>query len=121
MLTCFAPQESGALSAKLDDIDLERPSSTYEHLNRGIRSGYGLPVISEILATELRVFGRLKNLRLAPGPQGLLKTKVVDESLTMYMNKSWSAWLPYPISRWYDYMKGAEIATDISHSQGGSF
>ena len=97
----FALQESRTLRTKLDDIDLERPSSSYEHLDQGTRSGYGLLVMSEILATELRVFGRLKNLRLAPGPQGLPRTKVVDDSLTMYMNKSWSAWLPYPTSKWY--------------------
>lgn len=81
------------------DIDLERPLETYIHHGFGPHSCLGRKIVQVAMAAQLRVFGRLKNLRRAPGLQGQLKFQEpqgVPPGIKAYMKEDWSDWYPYP-------------------------
>lgn len=48
------------------------------------------------LTTMLEVFGRLDNLRRAPGVQGESKCVVKPGGFKIYMKEDWSGFWPFP-------------------------
>jgi cytochrome P450 len=55
-----------------DEVDLDRPLDAYIHLGYGAHQCLGLPMARVSLTAMLREVARLKNLRPAPGLQGLV-------------------------------------------------
>lgn len=53
------------------------------------------------MASQLRIFAQMKNLRRAPGAQGVLKSKVVNGVFKVYMNENWNDWVPFPSSKFF--------------------
>ncbi|KAK9241973.1 hypothetical protein V1506DRAFT_549035 [Lipomyces tetrasporus] len=51
------------------------------------------------MAAQLKVFGKLENMRRAPGGQGFMKYKIANGALRMYMKEDWSYWWSYPSSK----------------------
>jgi len=81
------------------DINLERDEKKYINLGWGPHSCVGEGIVWVAMAAQLRVFGRLKNLRRAPGPEGHLKTRSLPNNNKQYMKADWSDWVPYPTSK----------------------
>jgi hypothetical protein len=92
-------------------IDPTRDRSLYIHHGYGPHSCLGRPIVEVAMATQLKVFAKLKNLRRAPGPQGQLKKTVPSPnptgsdpkpspgSISVYMQEDWSSWWPFPTSK----------------------
>ncbi|KAK9319208.1 fatty acid oxygenase, partial [Lipomyces orientalis] len=80
------------------NIKLDRPDSSYIHLGYGPHSCLGRRIVENCMAAQLKVFGKLKNLRRAPGWQGFMKYKNVSGALKMYLKEDFSDWWPYPTS-----------------------
>ncbi|KAK9371618.1 heme peroxidase [Lipomyces chichibuensis] len=77
-------------------VKLDRPDSSYIHFGYGPHSCLGRRIVENCMAAQLKVFGKLKNLRRAPGGQGFMKCKTVNGSLKMYLKEDCSDWWPYP-------------------------
>lgn len=80
------------------EIKLDRPDKDYIVFGYGSHSCVGRQIVVTAMAAQLRVFGKLKNLRRAPGQAGILKTKTIGGAFKVYMNDTWSDWTPYPAS-----------------------
>lgn len=80
------------------EIKLDRPDESYIHHGYGPHACLGRPIVVTAMASQLRVFGRLKNLRRAPGPQGEMKSTLVNGVIKVFMKEDWSDWWPYPTS-----------------------
>ncbi|KAA8898494.1 putative fatty acid oxygenase PpoA [Sphaerosporella brunnea] len=78
------------------EIDLTRPEEIYLQYGYGPHSCIGAPIVINALASMLRVFGRLENLRRAPGPAGEMKYTLLKGQFRMYMTEDWSSWWPFP-------------------------
>lgn len=79
-----------------EKIDLERPMDAYIHHGFGPHSCLGRNIVQVAMAAQLRVFGRMKNLRRAPGRQGELKFQNIEGIIKVYMKEDWSDWYPFP-------------------------
>jgi hypothetical protein len=79
-------------------IKLDRPDSSYIHHGYGPHACLGRPIVVTAMAAQLRVFGRLKGLRRAPGLEGQLKSQTINGAFKVYMREDWSDWWPYPTS-----------------------
>lgn len=82
-----------------EEIILDRPIDDYIHHGWGPHSCLGREMVRVAAAAQLRVFGRLKNLRRAPGHQGKLKFQHppnVPSGIKAYMKEDWSDWYPFP-------------------------
>jgi hypothetical protein len=77
-------------------VQLDRPDDSYFHFGWGGHMCLGRKIAETSLAVQLRAFGRLKNLRRAPGPLGVLKSKMVHNAFNLYMTDDWSDWTPMP-------------------------
>ncbi|KAK5938503.1 hypothetical protein PMZ80_009474 [Knufia obscura] len=89
-------------------IKLDRPRDRYIHHGYGAHACLGRPMVEIAMASQLKVFARLKNLRPAPGPQGQMKRTIPPPnpvssdphenpgSITVYMKEDWSDWWPFP-------------------------
>ena len=77
------------------EINLDRPDRDYIHHGWGAHSCIGRKITVVAMAAQLRVFGRLKNLRRAPGSQGQMKS-VIQKSFKVYMKADWSDYWPFP-------------------------
>jgi hypothetical protein len=94
-------------------LDPNRDRSLYIHHGYGPHSCLGRPIVEVSMATQLKVFAKLKNLRRAPGPQGQLKKTVPPSnpigsdpkpnpgSVAVFMLEDWSSWYPFPSSRFH--------------------
>lgn len=82
-----------------EEIKLDRPEESYIHHGHGPHACLGRPIVTTALAAQLRIFGRLKNLRRAPGLQGELKHKLVNGAIKVYMREDWSSWWFFPSSK----------------------
>ncbi|KAH8646471.1 fatty acid oxygenase [Tricladium varicosporioides] len=80
------------------EIKLDRPEDSYIVFGHGSHSCVGREIVVTAMAAQLRVFGKLKNLRRAPGQAGMLKMKYAGGAFKVYMNEDWSDWTPYPAS-----------------------
>jgi cytochrome P450 len=81
------------------EIDLTRPEDLYIQYGYGPHSCVGAPIVITALASMLRVFGRLENLRRAPGPAGEMKSIMLHDTFRTYMTEDWSSWWPFPTSK----------------------
>ena len=81
---------------------LDRPVDSYPYFGFGPHTCLGRPLVLTSMASQLRIFGRLKNLRKAPGPQTIEKTKMIGGVVKAYMKEDWSDWTPYPSSKSFD-------------------
>lgn len=77
-------------------VKLDRPESSYIHHGWGPHACLGRQITVTAMASQLRVLGRLRNLRRVPGPQGQLKYKVVNGAFRVYLKPDWSAYWPFP-------------------------
>lgn len=71
------------------------------------------------MASQLRACGQLKNLRRAPGPQGILKYKSVNESIRVYLRADGTDYWPFPTTMkllhdGFCAEMEAEMETDVS-------
>ena len=81
------------------EFKTDRPEDSYLSFGFGEHLYIGRSVALTAMASQLRVFGRLKGLRRAPGPQGVLKSKVISGAFKVYMKEDWSDWTPFPASK----------------------
>ncbi|KAH0556381.1 hypothetical protein GP486_005695 [Trichoglossum hirsutum] len=81
------------------EIKLDRPDESYIHHGWGPHACLGRPIVVTAMASQLRVFAKLKNLRRAPGLQGEMKSTLVAGAFRAYMKEDWSDWWPYPTSK----------------------
>ncbi|KAI9829319.1 MAG: hypothetical protein M1819_006382 [Sarea resinae] len=79
-----------------EEIKLDRPEDSYIHHGYGPHACLGRPIVVTAMAAQLRIFGRLKNLRRAPGGQGQLKYTTIPPDIKVYMKEDWSDWWPFP-------------------------
>ncbi|RDW83399.1 hypothetical protein BP5796_04890 [Coleophoma crateriformis] len=77
-------------------VKLDRPEELYIHHGSGPHACLGKPMVITSMAAQLRVFGRLKNLRRTPGVQGELKHKMLESTIRVYMKEDWGSWWPFP-------------------------
>lgn len=92
-------------------IDPTRDRSLYLHHGYGPHACIGRPIVEVSMAVQLKVFAKLKNLRRAPGPQGMLKKTIPQPNPTssdpkaspgtieVFMLEDWSSWYPFPTSK----------------------
>ncbi|KAH6664255.1 hypothetical protein B0J14DRAFT_682465 [Halenospora varia] len=79
-------------------IKLDRPKDSYIVFGYGSHSCVRREIVVIAIVAQLRVFGKLKNLRRAPGQAGMLKIKYASGTFKVYINEDWSDWTPYPAS-----------------------
>ncbi|KAK9259808.1 Psi-producing oxygenase A [Lipomyces tetrasporus] len=72
------------------------PDSSYIHQGYGPHACLGHGITVNCMAAQLKVFGKLENMRRAPGGQGFMKYKIANGALRMYMKEDWSDWWSYP-------------------------
>ena len=92
-------------------IDPSRDRSLYIHQGWGPHSCLGRPMVEVAMASQLKVFAKLKNLRRAPGEQGILKKTIPlpnptssdphpnPGSISVYLLEDYSSWFPFPTSK----------------------
>lgn len=80
-------------------IDLDRPEDSYIHHGWGAHACLGRPIATIAAAAQLKVFARLTNLRRAPGPQGEMQFKLVNNAFKVYMNENGTEWSRFPTSK----------------------
>ncbi|KAM0330720.1 hypothetical protein ACHAQA_003672 [Verticillium albo-atrum] len=93
-----------ALNAELyprpNDILVTRPLDSYHFVGYGPNQALASPVSRLVLVGMFRAVARLKNVRRAPGPQGVIK--VVEDGdasgLNRYMDVFWKEFSPSPTS-----------------------
>jgi hypothetical protein len=84
-----------------DQVDLNRPLESYIHLGYSHHQCLGLPMTRVALTTMLREVARLKGLRPAVGPQGMVH-KVERRELGekypyhAYLTENWDGFWPFP-------------------------
>ena len=77
-------------------VRLDRPLEKYIHHGWGPHSCLGRDMVGVAMASQLRVFGRLRNLRRAPGLQGQLKSQTINGVIKVFMKENWGDWFPFP-------------------------
>lgn len=84
------------------EVKLDRKDSLYAYLGYSEHLFLEQNTMMKIMAAQLGVFARLKNLRRAAGPPGELKSTTVNGTLRLYISEDWSHWAPFP-STWKLY------------------
>ncbi|KAI1960198.1 hypothetical protein LOZ58_003917 [Ophidiomyces ophidiicola] len=79
-------------------VRLDRPLDSYIHYGEGPHTCLGKDVNMIALASMLRVVGKLKNLRRAPGPQGELKKIPRPGGFYIYMREDQGSFFVFPMS-----------------------
>ncbi|KAL2793140.1 heme peroxidase [Aspergillus keveii] len=82
-----------------EEIRLDRPTELYIHHGWGPHACLGRAIVTIAGACVLRVLGRLRNVRRAPGPSGEMKSKMVNGAFKMYLPEDGSEWTPFPCSQ----------------------
>ena len=90
------------------EFKLDRPEESYLFFGYGAHACLGRAVALTAMASQLRVFAQMKNLRRSPGLQGVLKSKVVNGVFKVYMNENWNDWVPFPSSKFFSECMSAE-------------
>ncbi|KAB8078973.1 heme peroxidase [Aspergillus leporis] len=83
---------------------LDRSSNAYIHFNVGPHECLGREIALSCITSLVRVCAGLKNLRVAPGEMGILKT-VTTGTEKHYLNDSWSALTTDPTT-WKVHFEG---------------
>ncbi|KAH6648976.1 heme peroxidase [Truncatella angustata] len=79
-----------------EKVRLDRDIDSYRFYGHGPHLCLGSWISHVSQAAMLKVVGRLRNLRRAPGPQGQLKTITGDLGVKMYMDALQSTLSPFP-------------------------
>lgn len=78
-------------------IDLNRPEESYIHHGLGAHACLGQPMVTVVAATQLKVFAQLDGLRRAPGGQGEMRSKWVnDGAFKVYLSEDGTYWSKFP-------------------------
>lgn len=79
-----------------EKVNPQRPLDSYIHYGDGPHPELGRE-IGQVALTELfRAVFRKKNLRRAPGPQGMLKKVPCAGGFSAYMTEDWGSISPWP-------------------------
>ncbi|KAF3905007.1 hypothetical protein AA313_de0203095 [Arthrobotrys entomopaga] len=78
------------------EVKLDRPEEAYIHYGYGQHRCLGRDANLIALTAMLKVFGKLKNLRRAPGIQGTLKYVPRPGGSKVYLKEDWSSLWPFP-------------------------
>ena len=80
------------------EIKLDRPLDTYIQYGSGPHKCLGADINMVSLPTMLKFFGRLKNLRRAPGIAGQLNQVEKEGGFKVYMREDMSGYWPFPVN-----------------------
>lgn len=80
------------------EVKLDRPMENYMQYGFGPHKCLGGPLNLVSLTTMMKFFGRLKNLRRAPGIAGELKAVEKEGGFKVYLREDWSGYWPFPIN-----------------------
>lgn len=83
-------------------VRIDRPLESYMHYGLGDHTCLGRDASRVALTAMLKVVGRLKNLRRAPGPQGQLKKVPRPGGFYVYMTENWGSYFPFPTSKLFE-------------------
>ena len=81
-----------------NEVNVDRPLDTYIHYGIGMHKCLGMEASRVALTAMLRVVGRLRNLRRAPGPQGQLKKVAREGGFYVYMTENHGSYFPFPMT-----------------------
>ncbi|KAI1917442.1 hypothetical protein LOZ39_000434 [Ophidiomyces ophidiicola] len=92
-----------------EKIRLDRPEENYIHHGWGPHACLGKPFVTTAAASMLKVFGRLKNLRRAPGPAGEMQNKEEGGVFKVFLSPDGSDWGSFPCTKrlLFDDFRGA--------------
>ncbi|KAJ6259386.1 Psi-producing oxygenase [Drechslerella dactyloides] len=90
------------------EVKLDRPEDTYIHHGYGRHKCLGRDVDLIALTAMLKVFGKLRNLRRAPGIQGTLKYVPRPGGSKVYLKEDWSSLWPFPTTMRIMFDEGIE-------------
>nr|POE59026.1 psi-producing oxygenase a [Quercus suber] len=79
-----------------DTVRLDRDMESYIHYGKGAHRCIGEHASKVGLTAMLQTVARLKNLRPAPGAQGVLKKVPREDGFYAYMTESWNSYFPFP-------------------------
>lgn len=82
-----------------NEVRLDRPLESYIHYGQGPHTCLGKDANMVGLTSMLRVVGKLKNLRRAPGPQGELKKIPRPGGFYIYMREDQGSYFVFPMSK----------------------
>ena len=82
-----------------NEVRLDRPLESYIHYGEGPHTCLGRDANMVGLTSMLRVVGKLKNLRRAPGPQGELKKIPRPGGFYIYMREDQGSYFVFPLSK----------------------
>lgn len=82
-------------------IKLDRPDDLYIHHGWGPHSCLGREIVTVAAAAMLSVLARAEGLRRAPGPAGVMKSKLVNGVFKVYLPEDGTEWTPYPCSQYF--------------------
>ncbi|EEP79774.1 hypothetical protein UREG_04620 [Uncinocarpus reesii 1704] len=82
-----------------DAIKPDRPDESYIHHGWGAHACLGRPFVTVAAASMLRVFGRLDNVRRAPGPAGEMKSKAEGGAFRVFLTPDGTEWNPFPCTK----------------------
>ncbi|OOO07799.1 hypothetical protein OAory_01042990 [Aspergillus oryzae] len=80
-------------------IKLDRPDDLYIHHGWGPHSCLGREIVTVAAAAMLSVLARAEGLRRAPGPAGVMKSKLVNGVFKVYLPEDGTEWTPYPCNK----------------------
>ncbi|KMU91811.1 linoleate diol synthase (Linoleate (8R)-dioxygenase) [Coccidioides immitis H538.4] len=81
-----------------NEVRLDRPLDSYIHYGEGPHTCLGRDANMVALTSMLRVIGKLKNLRRAPGPQGELKKVPRPGGFYIYMREDHGSYFVFPMT-----------------------
>ncbi|EEP75322.1 hypothetical protein UREG_00168 [Uncinocarpus reesii 1704] len=81
-----------------NEVRLDRPLDSYIHYGQGPHTCLGRDANMVALTSMLRVVGKLKNLRRAPGPQGELKKIPRPGGFYIYMREDHGSYFVFPMT-----------------------
>lgn len=85
-------------------IDLNRPEESYIHHGWGAHACLGRPIVTVVAATQLKVFAQLEGLRRAPGAQGEMRSKLVNDGISnVYLSEDGTSWNKFPTSEFFPF------------------
>ncbi|MCJ1470995.1 hypothetical protein MMC07_009643 [Pseudocyphellaria aurata] len=82
-----------------DAVNLDRPDADYIHHGWGAHACLGRPIVTVVLATQLKVFAKLTNLRRSPGADGDIKFKLVNGDIKAFLNENATEWAKFPTNK----------------------
>lgn len=86
-------------------IDLNRPEESYIHHGWGAHACLGRPIVTVVAATQLKVFAQLEGLRRAPGVQGEMRSKLVNDGASkVYLSEDGTSWSKFPTSEFFPFI-----------------